>query len=156
MDTGNVTLQNGTQQPVVVPGLFPGGGMLTLQGSLNQNGGISLSSSGRTIGGGAGIDWKALAALATVLGATALAGLVSTPAGQKATQQVLGGVSSLLMGKKQSAPQLSAAEQQAVANHDAGLPYDRKAYNSAVQKINKGAKFNDQRNVGKDRGQPKK
>jgi hypothetical protein len=73
-----------------------------------------------------------------VLAAAAVAGIIS------------------LFANKQQPPQLSADEQQAVANHDAGLPYDKKAYKKAIQKINQGQKFQDERNTGKQRGQPKK
>ena len=73
-----------------------------------------------------------------VLAAAAVAGIIS------------------LFARKQQPPQLSAAEEEAVANHDAGLPYDKAAYKSAVRKLNQGAKFRDERNKGKDRGQPKK
>ena len=50
-------------------------------------------------------------------------------------------------------PALSQDEADAVNNHDAGKPYDRKAYNSALQKIKTGEKLaNERRNrPGKDK-----
>ena len=73
-----------------------------------------------------------------VLAAAAVAGIIS------------------LFAHKQQPADLSPAEQEAVANHDAHQPYDRAAYNRAKRKINQGQKFQDKRNKGKQRGQPKK
>jgi RHS repeat-associated protein len=44
-----------------------------------------------------------------------------------------------------SAPQLSAGEQEAIANKEAGLPYDKALYNSGMQKLKTGQKYSGQR-----------
>jgi uncharacterized protein RhaS with RHS repeats len=43
------------------------------------------------------------------------------------------------------APQLSAGEQEAIANKEAGLPYDKALYNSGMQKLKTGQKYSGQR-----------
>jgi len=91
-DTGNVTLQNGQPQVVPVPGLFPGGGLLTLQGSLNQNGAISIGGNGKAVGGSSGGIGSLLAKLlaAGLLGsAIGAAGAAATNPGARRTLQDL-------------------------------------------------------------------
>jgi hypothetical protein len=91
-NTGNVTLQNGQQQPVVVPGLFPGGGLLTLQGSLNPNGSIAIGGNGKAVGGTSGIDWKALLAALAAAGALGGATALATSNRAKRWQEILAGI----------------------------------------------------------------
>ena len=51
---------------------------------------------------------------------------------------------------------MTEAEKQAVRNRQAGDKFDDKAWKSAKKKLDKTEKFNDERNAGKDRGQPNK
>jgi hypothetical protein len=51
---------------------------------------------------------------------------------------------------------LTEAEKQAVRDKQAGNPFERKDWKSAKRKLDKTEKFNVERKVGKDRGQPKK
>jgi RHS repeat-associated protein len=51
---------------------------------------------------------------------------------------------------------LTEAEKEAVRNRQAGDKFDDKAWKSAKKKLEKTEKYNDERNVGKNRGQPKK
>lgn len=51
---------------------------------------------------------------------------------------------------------LTEAEKQAVRNRQVGDKFDDKSWKSAKKKLDKTEKFNDERNAGKDRGQPNK
>jgi len=53
-------------------------------------------------------------------------------------------------------PKLSAAEQEALDNYKDGIPYDPKVYKQAKRKQQAQEKYDDERNAGKERGQPKK
>ena len=51
---------------------------------------------------------------------------------------------------------LTETEKQAVRDRQAGNPFNLKDWKSAKKKLDKTEKFNDERNAGKDRGQPNK
>jgi uncharacterized protein YukE len=75
-------------QPAVTP--FPGGGVVTLQSNLLMNGGVAPQSSGGSVGGSSGVDWKAILGLvAAGMLASGAAAAASTPTGRKTLQDLL-------------------------------------------------------------------
>lgn len=86
---------------------------------------------------------KSAAAAFTVLAALSIGSVVEAQLAGAAPTSIV------VAQKAPQGAQLSAAEQEAVDNKNAGRPYDRAAYNSAMQKIKQAEKYDGDRNKQK-------
>jgi hypothetical protein len=108
-------------------------------------GGIALDATGIGAVGGVPLNVAGVSLVvsggAMVLGGAAVAGAGLVDGAGRVADGI-----GVLLSKKQQAPELSAAEREALENRELGKPYDQRAYRNAVRKIQRGEKFQGDRN----------
>jgi RHS repeat-associated protein len=111
-----------------------------------------VAAGGLLVGGGEGLALGAAAAAAApwVLAAGAL--LAAGYLAYTAYNAFHPGASCPVQMSGPKAPTLSEEEEKAIKDKEAGLPYDKDAYNRGRNKVKQGEKFKGERNKGKQRG----
>ena len=116
-----------------------------------EAGGIALDATGIGAVGGVPLN-VASASLVVAGGAMVLGGAAVGGAGLvDGVGRIAEGIG-VLLAKKQQEPELSTAEREALENKEQGKPYDQKAYRNALRKIQRGEKFQGERNKQKRAG----